>query len=133
MTYAEMNPDQQMSLTREVMSLLFGWGLSGSEIVVILGLPEGSRARIVRRLGEDQALPVDDTVQTHVTHLMGIGDALRTTHPRSPQMRDRWMRQPCRQFRGKSPVQVMVEEELNGLLRVRRHLDCAFGWDETGS
>jgi hypothetical protein len=78
-------------------------------------------------------LPDDPGVAEHLEHLMGIADALRTTYPRNENMGARWMRSPCRQFGGRTPVAVMVEGGTAGLIAVRSHLDCSYAWDRSGS
>jgi hypothetical protein len=39
-----------------------------------------------------------------------------------------WMKQRNKKFQDRSPLHVMVEEGLDGIMRVRSHLDCAYDW-----
>jgi hypothetical protein len=39
-----------------------------------------------------------------------------------------WLHQPHRRFRGLTPMQLMLSEGLDGIMRVRVEVDCAWGW-----
>jgi uncharacterized protein (DUF2384 family) len=66
-----------------------------------------------------------------VEHIAGISDALATTFPRNAHMAPHWMKKPHKQLFNKSPVRVLVDEGLSGLIRVRMLLDCAFAWSKS--
>ncbi len=131
--YSDLNFDQQLVITRDLMTMLEDWGLDADSKIALLGLPDSVRSRMLRRYQDDTPLPVDDTVCKHLEQLVGIADALRTTYPRSPQMGTRWLQRPCRQFSGERPLMLMIEGRINGMMQVRRHLDCTYAWDQTGS
>jgi hypothetical protein len=86
---------------------------------------------MLRRYHEDTPLPDDPDVMQRVEHLIGIGDALRTTFPRNTGIGLHWLKQPCKRLRRRRPLDIMVEDGLNGLITVRTHLDCSFAWRES--
>lgn len=131
--YSELDFDQQLQITRSLMNTLEDWGLDAESKVALLGLPDSVRTRMLRRYQDDTPFPVDDQVCKHLEQLAGIADALRTTYPRSPQMGTRWLKRPCRQFRGQQPLTLMIDGGINGMMQVRRHLDCTYAWDQSGS
>jgi len=106
------------------------WGIRGSDQVAILALPEGTPARKLKRYLDDTPLPDDPVVLKRVEHLLGIADALRTTFPRNSSVGLLWLKQPCKRLRKRRPVEIMVEDGLDGLITVRMHLDCSFAWRE---
>jgi hypothetical protein len=67
-----------------------------------------------------------------VEHLLGIATALRTTFPHNSRMDAQWMRRTNRYFRRRSPLATIFEDGIEGLIRVRSHLDCAYAWTLTG-
>lgn len=126
-------PEQRLSLTHEVMELLDSWGIRAEAKIGVLGLPEGTRSRMLRKFYDETPLPDDPQVMEHVYHIIAIGDALRTTYPRNPRMGEKWMRRAHRRFDNRAPVQELEERGMSGLIRVLAHLDCSYAWDRSGS
>lgn len=124
----DMNLEDQIAATRVIINILDTWGARDSDQVAILGLPDGTPSRMVRRYRKDTPLPEDAAVMERVEHLVGIAEALRTTFPRNAQMGPQWMNEPHRRFNQRTPMETIVEDGLGGLIAVRAHLDCAFAW-----
>lgn len=124
----DMTLDDQIAATRVIINILDTWGVRDSDQVTVLGLPEGTPARAVRRYRNDTPLPQDPAVMERIEHLVGIAEALRTTFPRNAQMGPQWMNEPHRRFNQRRPIELLVEDGLGGLITVRAHLDCAFAW-----
>ncbi len=128
----EMSDDERLQLTRGILGMLESWGISDSNQVAILGLTD-KPAREVRRMRDGKALPNDPEVMARVEHLIAIADALRTTYPFSKRMGELWMHKPNRKFRKRSPIAIMVEDGMMGMVSVRSYLDCSYSWDLSGS
>ncbi len=128
-----LTPEERMSLTRRVMALLNGWGLSASDVHRVLDLPDRVKARSVARFMEDEPLPDDPRVMRRLGFLLRIEDALHTYFPLNPEMRSLWVRKGNRQFGRRAPIAVMVDDGERGLVQVLSHLDCTYAWDATGS
>ncbi len=125
--------DPRVALTNQVMELLDSWGTDGQQKIILLGLPEDMRTRKLERYRQDEAFPDNEIVNEHLTHLVGIADALRTSYPRNVEMCAHWMKKPHRRFSDKKPISLMIEKGLQGLIQVRAHLDCSFAWNISGS
>lgn len=125
--------ERRVVLTGQIMELLDSWGASGQQKIILLGLPQDMRSRKLERYRQDQAFPDTDTVNEHLTHLIGIADALRTSYPRNIEMCSLWLKKPHKRFANQTPLSVMVERGLDGLIQVRSHLDCSFAWNLSGS
>jgi len=126
-----LTQEDRTQLGRMVVNLLDDWGIGAADQVSILGLPEGTRTRMLRRFQDDTPLPDDPVVMKHVEHLLGIAEALRTTFPRNASIGLIWLQQPCKRLRRRRPMDILVEDGLSGLITVRTHLDCSFAWRET--
>lgn len=131
--FANASAADRASLTRAVIGLLQTWGVEMAEAVAILALPEDTNARNMRRYEQDTPFPDDPDVLERIEHLIGIADALRTTFPRNPQMGPLWMHRRNKHFRRRTPIALMVEDGLAGVIAVRTHLDCSFAWAASGS
>jgi hypothetical protein len=122
------SPEERAALARGIMSILDKWGLSATEQVKLLNLPEKTPTRMLRRFRDDTPFPDIKQVNERLEHIIGIADALRTTYPHNPSMGLIWMKQKNKRFQRRAPVSVMVEDGLDGIIAVRSHLDCAFDW-----
>lgn len=129
----DSSTQRRITLTNKVMDLLDSWGVDGQQKIVLLGLPEDMRSRKLERYRQDEAFPDTDKVNEHLTHIVGIADALRTSYPRNIEMCSLWLKKPHKRFNNQTPMSVMVARGLDGLIQVRSHLDCAFAWNRSGS
>lgn len=126
--FKDMTQEECVMLTRMIMSILDSWGLNGQAVLSILNMPDSIPVRALRRYRENTPFPEDANVYERVEHIVGIYDALRTTYPHNPPMGVLWMKQTNVRFQNKSPLQVIIEDGLEGLLRIRTHLDCTYDW-----
>ena len=130
MSETTLNIEDRVSLTRAIMGILDAWGMPSAEQVAILDLPAKTPNRMMRRYREDTPFPDTMEVMARLEHIIGIADALRTTYPHNPSMGSIWMKRKNSRFQDRSPLQLIKEEGLNGILKVRTHLDCSFDWFE---
>ena len=124
--------ENRLELTRTIMSIVDGWGLNAKQVVSLLGLPNGTPTRALRRYREDTPFPDNEEVRQRLEHLCGIIDALRTTYPHNPSMGVLWMKQRNQRFDLEAPAQWIVDRGLDGLVAMRAHLDCSFDWFNDG-
>lgn len=127
-TDKSVSQEERAALARGIMSILDKWGLSASDQVSLLNLPDKTPTRMLRRYRDDTPLPDTKEVNERVEHIIGIADALRTSYPHNPSMGLVWMKQKNKRFQRRAPVSVMVEDGLDGIVAVRSHLDCSFDW-----
>ena len=127
----DMTHDERVRLTRAIIAILDQWGVSPGDQVSLLGLPEGTPSRTVRRYRDDTPLPDEPAVMERVEHIIGIAEALRTTYPHNASMGAIWMQRPHRRFGRRSPVAAIIEDGLSGLQAVRADLDCGYAWRQT--
>lgn len=131
--FANASQEDRVHLTRSIMGILDSWGIQTSDQIAILALPSDTTVRSMRRFQMDTPFPDSIDVLERVEHLIGIAEALRTTFPRNPQMGPLWMHRRIKRFRSRTPVSLMVEDGLEGVIAVRTYLDCSFAWASSGS
>ncbi len=129
---ATMSEAERQELTRGILNMLDDWEVDAKDQLTLLGLKDVP-AREVKRLRENRPLPDEPEVMQRVEHLISIADALRTTYPFSRRMGKLWMHKPNRKFRQRTPIAMMVEDGIVGIISVRSYLDCSFSWDMSGS
>ncbi len=121
--------DEEMKrISSKVIGYLDSWHVSAEEILFILGVPEIKPRHLPQYRKMEKAFEQTEEMMQRIDHVVGIADALRTTFPHSDTMRLRWLRQPHRRFRKKTPLSVILGTGINGLLRVRVEVDCAYGY-----
>ncbi len=130
---SEISVEDRIELARAVVSIMDEWGVAAGDQLAILGFPEDTPPRKLRLYRDETPLPDDAGILKRVEHVIHIADALRTTYPISRNMRSMWMHRPVRRLRSRTPVSIMVEDGLDGIIRIRSHLDCSYMWDATGS
>ena len=126
----EYSKEEMRHITQGVIAYLDSWKLSGEQILAILGLTDSVKKRHLQgfRMG-DKTFPVSDDLMIRIDHIVGISDALRTTFPFSDKMRLMWLRKPHRRFQKSTPLSIIMDDDtVNGLLRVRREVDCSYGY-----
>lgn len=124
-----MYSDEEMKrISGKVVRYLESWQVSAEEMLIILGLPELKPRKLLHYRKMEKAFEQTDDMMQRIDHVVGIADALRTTFPHSDTMRLRWLRQPHRRFRKKTPLALILGSGMNGLLRVRVEVDCAYGY-----
>lgn len=129
----ENSLEYRLELSRLIMALLESWSVPPGDQIRLLALPVETKPRNMRRYREDTPLPDEPQVRERIEHLVGIADALRTSYPRNIHMASTWMNSKNPRFGNRKPLQVMLEDGLDGIVAVRMHLDCAWDWDRSGS
>ena len=125
-----MTPDEQVTLTVRIMDILDGWGMSSAEIISLVALPDKTPTRALRRYRENTAFPVSEALVERIEHIIGITDALRTSYPHNPHMGKMWIKQRSKKLNNKIPLQIIVEGGLEGIIEIRKHLDCSYDWQK---
>lgn len=123
-----MTPDEQVALSVRIMEILDGWGLSSSEIISLVALPDKTPTRALRRYRENTSFPVSEALVERIDHIIGITDALRTSYPHNPHMGKMWMKQRCKKLNNQVPLHIIVKGGLQGIIEIRKHLDCTYDW-----
>lgn len=123
-----MTQDEQVAFTVRIMEILDGWGMTSAEIISLIALPEKTPTRALRRYRENTAFPVSPELEERLSHVVGITDALRTSYPHNPHMGKMWIRQRNKKLNNQIPLQIIIEGGLEGIIEIRKHLDCSYDW-----
>lgn len=134
MSYQQVNignltHDERVRVSVMIIDILDSWQVSPADQVSLLGLPESTRPRALKRYHEGiLPLPEDFSVWERVSHLAGIADALRTSYPRNIHMGGVWLKRNHTRFGNRAPLTAMLEDGIHGINAVRMHLDCSYDW-----
>lgn len=118
--------DNRADLATALLRLFEHWQLTTDQQLTLLGYSRGSRATL-KRLREGGPLPASRDALDRAGHLLGIHKSLRLIYPKNPAARYGWITSRNRDFDDRSPLQVIEDHGLPGLLMVRAYLDHARG------
>lgn len=124
---SDFNTEELNVLTQQVLRQLDTWEISPEKSVQLLGVSEEVKPRQLQSYRTGLKTLSADSLE-RMGHIVGIGEALRTTYPFSAAMQIKWLNQIHRRFAGKTPLEVMMQEGVDGLLKVRVELDCTYGY-----
>jgi len=120
--------DHNIEVAQAVMHALDSWKLDGEHILSVMALPENVKVRHLSQFRNTSAFPDTPEVNERIRHVIGIINALSTSYPTNPSMSLFWMTRASKKFKGRAPIQVIVEDKLEGLISIRKHLDCSYDW-----
>lgn len=124
----KLSHDEQVNLTLRIISMLAEWRITSAEKIHLLALPGSTRNRAIQKYQEGAPLPFDDAVHERIAHLLGIGHSLRLANPRNTQAGCLWLHRPHRRFDNRTPMAVMLEDGLEGIIDIRKEVDCSYDW-----
>lgn len=118
--------ENRADLAAALLRLFDHWQLTTDQQLTLLGYSRGSRATL-KRLREGGPLPASRDALDRAGHLLGIHKSLRLIYPENPGARHGWITSRNRDFGDRSPLSVIEDHGLPGLLMVRTYLDHARG------
>ncbi len=120
--------DERAAQARMVISLFDHWGIGEREKITLLGLPAETKLCSLQGFCHGKALPGDDEVLIRVEHILGISQALSLANPLNERAAVMWLHRRNHRLNGRTPLAIMIDEGLDGIIRVRIQLDCSYGW-----
>lgn len=118
----------RVKLGNTIMAILDSWKLSGNEILNVLALPKNIKVRHLGQFRKENPLPDTAEVNNRIDHIIGITKALQTSYPTNPNMAQFWLNKENKQFKNQTPIQIITNGGLEGLIDIRKHLDCSYDW-----
>jgi hypothetical protein len=125
-------PDLADEATRKdlarVLSALFDrWGLSAEMQLSLLGMSPESRKLLAQYRRGERALPNSRDTLDRAGYLLGIHKGLRLLFPEDETMRFSWVARRNTLLDERTPLAVMVEDGMLGLMRIARFVDFLRG------
>jgi len=128
----DITKDNIADLAPKVMSMLEEWKLKPEYVLRMMGLEDLAKPRdLVRFRSKEKTFPFSTDIVERFEQIIGIYDALHTSHPHSRDMRSLWLRRGHRRFNKVSPLALMLADGTDGMIRVHIELDCSYGWSLT--
>jgi hypothetical protein len=115
-------------LAQLTMDILEEWRLAPEDQLKLLGSPDKLKPRHLSRYRNGDPFPEDTELLERARHVLGIQEALHLVFALNYNMPGVWLKQRNRILKG-IPLEIMLNEGLNGMHRVWRHLDCTINWE----
>ncbi|WP_428312041.1 antitoxin Xre-like helix-turn-helix domain-containing protein [Hydrocarboniphaga sp.] len=119
---ASYDKDERSRLARMVTRLFEHWGVDTSAQAELLGLSGGSRTA-VSRYRRGTPLPESRDLIDRVGNLFGIHKSLRLLYPHNPELVYGWPSLRNATLDNYTPLEIMVEQGLPGIVAIRGYLD----------
>lgn len=119
---AAYSKDERSRLAGMIMRLFERWGVDTTAQAELLGLSGGSRTA-VSRYRRGAPLPESRDLIDRVGNLFGIHKSLRLLYPHNPELVYRWPTLRNATLDQYTPVEIMIEQGLPGIVAIRGYLD----------
>ncbi|MCI0506305.1 MAG: MbcA/ParS/Xre antitoxin family protein [Gammaproteobacteria bacterium] len=123
-----MDMERRVDLARTLMSVLRNWGLTSEQQINLLGLPEETRFRMLNKFTSGAPYPDDYDSLMRANYLLSIQNAVDSLFPHNAAAANYWMTTPSHYFANHTPLEIMLNEGLEGMLRVLNYLNGVEDW-----
>jgi hypothetical protein len=127
-TLHDIEDERRVHLAREVMRVLDAWGVEPEHRTILLGLPAGTRPRMLNRYRSGDPFPDDEALLLHAHSILAIQSAMESIFPHNVGVGGYWITTPNHFFGGKTPLDIMVIHGLEGMRRVIHQLNGTGDW-----
>ena len=118
------DPKQVGALLRMTFRLFEIWRLDAHQQAILLGVRSTSTIYRWRKLGVKR---IRIETLERIAHLLAIHKRLRLLFYRNPDLGRNWVRTNNKAFKGKPPIDTMLQGGMSDLELVRRYLEYAAG------
>jgi len=124
----DMDIERRADLARTILTVLRNWGVESEDQINLLGLPEGTRTRVLNKFRTGEPFPDDYDSLMRANYLLSIQNAVTSLFPHNARAADYWMTTPSHYFAGSTPLQIMLNEGVEGMHRVLNYLNGVEDW-----
>jgi hypothetical protein len=120
--------EDRAQFARALMQLVDRWGLDSAQRTALLGLPQETKARALSRLRQGEPLPPEPEILHRARCLLEIEHSLETMLPLNAAIVDAWIVTENMLLASRRPLDVMIEDGVEGLERVMNSLTGGGDW-----
>lgn len=113
-------------IAKAIMNLFDKWDIPNKAQLSLLGLSLDNRSAL-KGYREGKPIAADRDKLERASVLLGIHKSLHLLYPHNPELVYSFMSTPNKSFNNLTPIEVIDQNGLIGLLNVRHYLDVARG------
>jgi len=121
-------PQRQTDLIKTVLETLTNWDVKPQDQITLLGLPKDTKPRTLGRFRVGALLPQADDFLQRAHYILSIQNAVNSIFPHNAAAANYWVTTPNGYFGGKSPLEAMLNNDIEGMKYVVDHLNGVDGW-----
>lgn len=115
-------------LARTLLTILNNWGVTAEQQIVLLGFPEGTAKRAINKFAYGTPFPDDYESLMRANYLLSIQNAVDSLFPHNATAANYWMTTPSQYFANHTPLDIMLNEGVEGMKRVLNYLNGVEDW-----
>ena len=127
-TQQVMDAEYRADLARTLLKILRNWGLTTEQQIKLLGLPEDTRSRAINKFAQGTPFPDDYESLMRANYLLPIQNAVDSLFPHNATAANYWMTTPSQYFANHTPLDIMLNEGIEGMKRVLNYLNGVEDW-----
>jgi hypothetical protein len=119
----ELSRKERQQQTQLIMKLFELWKLTTKQQAILIGTSPNTETGIYNYKNNKNYLPINRDTQDRIRLLLTIHQHLRKAYPFNKELAYQWMTTRNMDFAHLSPVDVIAEEGIMGLVRIKRYLE----------
>jgi hypothetical protein len=128
MNTINLSAQNLQDVIQTVVGVLRDWGVEAEQQVILLGLPEDTRARTLKHYLTGKPFPAENTFLQRAHYILAIQNAVSSLYPHNPHAANFWVTTDNFFFGEKTPLDLMLSHGLEGMSRVLDHLNGIDDW-----
>jgi len=120
--------ENNSEIARTILSIFQSWGISPADQIKLLGLPSGSRSRVLTKYRNGFPLPDNEECTMRVAYLFAIQNAVSSLFPHNAKAADYWITTQFDYFVNHTPLEIILNEGVDGMKRVLNYLNGIEDW-----
>ncbi len=121
--------EQQIDLTKTLLSVFNSWNLEAHDQIALLGLPENTKPRMLNRFRAGMDVPDNPQFLQRAHYILSISNAIDSLFPHNSTAANYWITTHSENFANKSPLDIMLIHGVEGMEYI---LNLLNGKDEWG-
>jgi hypothetical protein len=122
--------EQQIDLTKILLTVFNSWKLEPRDQIALLGLPEDTKPRTLNRFRAGMETPANPQFLQRAHFILAISNAISSLYPHNATAANYWVTTHSESFGNKSPLDIMLIHGLEGMEYILNLLNGEDKWGQ---
>ncbi|MGD8939075.1 MAG: hypothetical protein PVJ72_06830, partial [Gammaproteobacteria bacterium] len=122
--------EQQIDLTKTLLSVFNNWNIDPRDQIALLGLPEDTKPRMLNRFRAGMDIPNNPQFLQRAHYILSISNAVDSLFPHNATAANYWVTTHSESFAKKSPLDIMLIHGVEGMEYILNLLNGEDEWGE---
>ncbi|MCG6969431.1 MAG: MbcA/ParS/Xre antitoxin family protein [Gammaproteobacteria bacterium] len=120
--------EQQIDLTKTLLTVFNDWKLDAHDQIALLGLPQDTKPRTLNRYRAGMEVPANPQFLQRAHFILSISNAIDSLYPHNATAANYWITTHSESFGNKSPLDIMLIHGLDGMEYILNLLNGEDSW-----